>query len=349
MARKVGDHYQYSGAVHVHTTVSDGTKTLDEVIAIGQSAGLDFLMLSDHMDLAGREAGGEGKYGKMLVLIGYEHNDEDDIHHYLIFGSPGVYPREMSAKEYVAAAAVDGALGIIAHPDEIRPKEGRHPPYPWLDWSVEGYDGIEIWNQMSEWMEKLTAWNKVPMAFSPRKSMAGPTARLLKIWDEVSMTRKVVGVVAVDAHAFAIGVGPLTVQIFPYKVHFRTLRTHVMLPERLSDDFEIARDQVYAALRDCRAFGSNMRWGSADGFQFTAENSSEKAISGGSVSDVQNTRLWVDLPSRALVRIVGNGSTLLQTESESVDYAVTQAGIYRVEAWKGKRGWIFSNHIRVGI
>ncbi|HUV31490.1 MAG TPA: histidinol-phosphatase [Acidobacteriota bacterium] len=349
MGRKVGDYFHYSGAIHIHTTESDGTKSLEEVIAIGREADLDFMMFADHMGLTNRRAGGEGVYGKTLVVIGYEHNDPEDRHHYMIFGSPDVYPGTMSVAEYVAAGSADGALGIIAHPDETRPREGKHPPYPWIDWSVRGYDGIELWNQMSEWMEKLRPWNKLAMAFSPRKSMVGPTAKVLKIWDDVSRAGKLVGVVGVDAHAFPVKVGPLTVTIFPYKVHFRCLRTHIILPEPMSRDFVTARRQLYDALRNCRVFCSNMRWGVADDFRFSARNDKEYAICGGRLTSADNTRLTVRLPSVATVKLVANGETVLQTVSDTVEYAVKMPGIYRVEAWKGKRSWILSNHIRVGL
>ena len=109
MGKKVGDRYHYSGAIHIHTTESDGTKSLEEVVAIGQQAGLDFMMFTDHMGLTNREAGLEGLYGQTLVVVGYEHNDADDNNHYLLFNSPSVYPRDLTAAEYVAAARRDGA------------------------------------------------------------------------------------------------------------------------------------------------------------------------------------------------------------------------------------------------
>ena len=40
MPRSVGRWYQYTGAVHIHTTESDGTKPLEEVVAIGRQVGL---------------------------------------------------------------------------------------------------------------------------------------------------------------------------------------------------------------------------------------------------------------------------------------------------------------------
>ena len=231
--RKVGDYFQYSGAVHIHTTESDGTKVVEDVIAIGRDAKLDFMMFADHMTLSNRENGHEGLYGDMLVVIGYEHNDEADEHHYLLFDSPKVYPNEMKAAEYVTAGANDKALGILAHPDENRTSLEQYPPYPWRDWNAVGFNGIEIWNQMSEWMEKLTRYNKLPMSLSPRKSMVGPTDRILKIWDEYNIKEKMVGIAGVDAHAFPVHIGPMTIEIFPYKVHFKCLRTHVILLEKM--------------------------------------------------------------------------------------------------------------------
>ncbi|MFQ5453440.1 MAG: histidinol-phosphatase [Candidatus Zixiibacteriota bacterium] len=349
MTNKVGDWFVYTGAFHIHTTESDGTKPLKEVIAIGREVGLDFMMFADHMTLSNRNNGGEGFYGKTLVTIGYEHNDVNDNHHYLLFESPRVYPREMDVKEYVASGADDNALGILAHPDEIRYKLKEHPAYPWIDWSANGFNGIELWNQMSEWMEKLTRYNKLIMSLSPRKTMLGPTERILKKWDELNMTRKVVGIAGVDAHAFPVRVGPFKVEIFPYKVHFKSLRLHILLPEKMSDDFITAKKQVYDAFRDCRVFFSNMRWGTADNFEFFAQSNSEKIVCGGHLPLEKDLQIVVKLPSKAVVKIIHNGQKILQAETDNIEYKVLKKGIYRVEAWKGKRGWIFSNHIRIAI
>ncbi|MBD3401346.1 histidinol-phosphatase [candidate division GN15 bacterium] len=348
MPRQHGDWWYYSGVIHVHTTESDGTKTLEEVAKIGEDCGCDFLLFADHMTLSNREAGKEGYHGRCLVLIGYEHNDVEDKNHFLVFDSPGVYPNEMNAYEYVAAARRDGALGIMAHPDEVRDRMAQYPPYEWTDWSNDDVDGIELWNQMSEWMERLTKANRVVMIWSPRKSMYGPTERVFRKWDELNLQRKCVGIASADAHAFPVGLGPFTFRIFPYKTHFRTLRTHLILPEPLSTDLEVARRQVYGALRDCRAFGSNIRWGDADAFEFYATGSSSKAMIGGQLDEVDNTHLHIRLADPADLKLVGNGRTILETTSDHLDFAVEHPGIYRVEAWKKGRCWIFSNHIRIG-
>jgi hypothetical protein len=334
MGKRIGNWFYYSGVIHIHTTDSDGTKSIEEIIALGQEVGVDFVMFTDHMTLAGRESGKEGLHNGMLVVIGYEHNDPNDKHHYLLFDSPRVYPREISVRDLVKTAAADG---------RTRPFRS----YPWLDWSADSFQGLEIWNQMSEWMDKLTPFNKVMLAFSPRKSMIGPREQTMKRWDELNMSRKVAGIASPDAHAYQFKIWPMSVEIFPYKVHFKTLRTHIILPEPLSKALETARGQLYDAIRDCRLFTSNMRWGIADGFEFSANNGLISGIAGSSVPLTDNTVLFARLPQRATVKVVANGEVILQTITDQLEFRVSEPGIYRVEAWKDSRGWIFSNHIRI--
>jgi len=336
-----------SGAVHVHTTDSDGTKTHEEVAALAGEAGLDFVLFSDHMTLQSYKEGKEGFYGDVLALIGYEHNDHEDCNHYLIFDYPEVFPASMKAPEYVRAAGKAGALGIIAHPDEIRGRDARFRSYPWTDWSVTDFDGLEIWNQMSEWMEHLKYYNQIFMLFSPRKWLRSPTDRILKKWDELNLRRKVVGVASVDAHGFLYRAGPLRLTIFPYKVQFKSLRSHLVLEEPLSRDLDRARRQVYEAIRDCRVFVSNYRWGRAEEFRFAIESESGSAGVGGEIGLDETTKAVVSIPLTGRIRLIGNGRLITEYKGKSFECMIGKPGVYRVEVYRGKKGWIFSNHIRV--
>jgi len=345
---KSGDYYEYTGCIHIHTTDSDGTKPLEEVAGIASSLGLDFIFVSDHMTLKNRTENKEGYYGNTLVLIGYEHNDIEDCNHYLIFGSNRVLPKDLKANDYVAQAKQEGALGIIAHPDEVRPRLGKYPSYPWLAWEAEGFDAVEIWNQMSEWMENLKPYNKIKMVFSPRKFMRSPTGRILQKWDDLNRIKKIAGLGAIDVHGFPYKIGPIRITIFPYKVQFKSLRTHLLLSEPLSKQVGIASQQVYDAIRDCRAFVSNYRWGDASGFSFQATQGATTVISGGRLSSCQNSILTVTTPEIGTIRIVLNSHIILEEKGDSIEFRPRKNGIYRAEVYKGDRGWIFSNHIRIG-
>jgi len=344
-----GNYFEYQGCIHIHTSDSDGTKSTDEVSEIASQAGLDFILISDHMTLDSRKAGKERYYKNTLVLIGYEHNDIEDINHYLLFGTDDVLDADLSAQEYVAEGARQGALGIIAHPDEIRPRQGRYPSYPWLAWDAVGFNAIEIWNQMSEWMENLKLINFARMLFSPRKSLESPTERILRKWDALNKEGKIAGLAAIDVHAYPYRLGPLRVTIFPYKVQFRSLRTHLLLPEELSRDVTVAQSQIFDAIRDCRVFISNYRWGNGAGFRFRARRGAEEVISGGSLKSCDGSIVYIETPDQAQIRLISNGQKLAETNGNYLEYKPNQNGLYRVEVFKNGKGWIFSNHIRIGI
>lgn len=339
--------HEYIGCIHIHSTDSDGSKPVSEIIKIGQEAGLDFLMFSDHMTLKSLKAGQEGWFGKTLVVIGYEINDLKNKNHYLAFNLEEVLPEEMSVAQYVQEVKKRGGLGIIAHPDEVRNQLPQYPPYPWTAWEVSGFDGIEIWNQMSEWMEKLTKFNKFKMFLHPRKSLKGPTSKILNIWDTQAQSGKVVGIGGVDAHAHPYRVGPFRLTIFPYLVQFKSIRTHVLLPEPLSPDFLTAKKQLFSAIKNCNVFISNYARGDAQGFSFSAENENHKISVGGEIKIGNKVNIKVQAPGTAQLRLIHNGNTLREAESDKLQYVTEESGSFRVEVYRNQTGWIFSNHLWV--
>ena len=179
--------------------------------------------------------------------------------------------------------------------------------------------------------------------------MVAPPPEIMEIWDRLNLRRRYVGVAGVDAHAFPVPIGPLRVEIFPYKVHFRSLRTHIILDRPFSHDFAEARDQLYDAFRRCRVFISNMRWGSADSFSFVAHSGGKEYICGDSVENGKPVTFELRLPDHAEISLIRNGEKISGKTGTNLSYETETSGLYRVEVYKGKRGWIFSNHIRVGV
>jgi len=58
------------GVVHVHTTLSGGAATPDEVIAAAQAAGLKVVVITDHNNVDAKKW--EGYHDGVLVLVGTE-------------------------------------------------------------------------------------------------------------------------------------------------------------------------------------------------------------------------------------------------------------------------------------
>jgi hypothetical protein len=339
--------YEIVGVIHIHSSYSDGTKPIEEIAAIGESAGLDFLMFTDHMTLQPLRDGLERFYGRTAAIIGYEIEDSRDENHFLAFGLEKELPAGIPAAQYVSEVNKRGGLGIIAHPDEIRNAIPKYPSYPWNAWDAEGFDAIEIWNHMSAWMELLKRVNMLKMLFTPRRGLRGPTSRILQKWDALAQSRNIAGIGSADVHAHAYRKGPLKVTIFPYKVQFRSIRTHLMLQEPLSHDIKIAKEQIFEAIRDCRVYVSNYRWGDAGGFRFYARSDNAVFYPGQSTALTKKLTLIVTSPLKARLKLIRNGVCISELSGDSLKWPLTDNGVYRVELHRRGRGWVYSNHIRI--
>ena len=66
------DTHEVVGTIHLHSVYSDGSGTVDEILAAAEGIGLDFLVLTDHNSLDARAAGYEGWHGSVLLIVGDE-------------------------------------------------------------------------------------------------------------------------------------------------------------------------------------------------------------------------------------------------------------------------------------
>lgn len=346
--------HEYIGAIHIHSVYSDGTGAIPEIARAASEVGLDFIMLSDHNTLKAKKDGWEGWHDGVAVLIGYEINDKNDRNHYLAFGLDSTVGVRISAQEYVRRVKEQGGIGFIAHPDEARCSMPEHPSYPWNAWDSNDFDGIEIWNHMSEWMEGLTEENKFQRFIHPLRSIKAPPQITLKRWDELNKTRRVVGVGGVDAHAHKADVmGFFNVEVFPYKVIFKSVHTHVLLDAPLkksaTHSFDEDKWNIYNALRDGRAFIANDYHGDSRGFTFHATHGRKRYLVGSEITlnARETVRFTVETPLESDLRLLRNGEIVEQAHAASLTHRTGIEGAYRVEAWIRDKGWIFSNHIRV--
>lgn len=133
------------GQTHVHTTASDGGKTLAELTALYAGAGYDFVCCTDHWVASFREQ--LPPTGPLLWLEGVELDGTDQhgaFYHVVCLGRVAGVAEPMGLAAALGEARRQGAFTILAHPH-------------WSGNSLEDalrqpFDGVEIYNHQCRWL-----------------------------------------------------------------------------------------------------------------------------------------------------------------------------------------------------
>jgi hypothetical protein len=345
--------FEYVGNMHIHSTSSDGTKSIEDIARIAQKTGLDFICFNDHNTLKGLHDGKEGWYEDVLVLIGIEVNKR--CNHYLAYDVYDIIPdTDSNPQQVIDEVNRQGGFGFIAHPFERGSPfiDGGHG-FTWNDWTVDGYVGISIWNYSSDWKGKaqsiLTA---LYYYYNPGDAIRYPNYKTLEKWDTESQKRKIVAIGDSDAHDYTFKRGALSWIIFPYRFLFRAINTHILLTRPLTRNFKDDKLRVYSALKKGNCFVSNDMIGDSRGFRFFARWEDKEAIMGEEVEFRKGMILIAESPKKAIIRLIRNGKQIKSIMDRVLRYEVNEKGVYRVELlrpvfFKKKAAWIFSNPIYV--
>lgn len=351
--------YEYTGNLHLHSLYSDGYGTHNEIAKKALEAGLDFVVVTDHNVLVKgvdgyRHAGDQ----RVLLLAGeeiHDQNREPQKNHLLAYESAEELAHlAPDPQNLIDAIRKREGLAFLAHPVDPPAPVVDQPDLSWVDWNVEGYTGLEIWNYMTEFKSHL---HSIPRAlyyaYNPAQSGVGPFQETLRLWDRLlSQGRRVVAIGGSDAHATPVQWGPLKRVILPYEFLFRTVNTHVLTSAPLTGDFASDRRLLFHSIGQGRCFVGYDMPAPTHGFRFSGQGNGENVDMGGRIRAEFGITLQALLPQPAELRLFKNGELIRRwRDAKTGVLTVTDPGAYRVEAYidfKGKqRGWIFSNPIYV--
>lgn len=338
------------GAIHVHSTHSDGTGSPDEIVRAAREAGLDFIVLTDHNNVGARLSFGERRVGDLAVLVGAELTPLKN--HYLALGFVGACPpHQFGPADAIRRVQAKGGFGFVAHPADPGNPFLRLPDFSWPDRSDLGFEGIEIWNLQSAWSESTRGLRQaLANLLHPELAMAAPPGEILAWWDRLGRDRPVAALAGVDAHAVKIRrlLGLVRITAFPYARVFGMLQTGVLVEGRQAADFPTERRRILHALRTGRAFMVRRPLGPGHGFGFTYHGAErlEMGEQGGAGAP---GRFHVRAPGPGEIRLLRNGVPVARAQGLDLTLAEVGPGVYRAEVWRQERGqpvpWIYSNAI----
>ncbi len=368
--------------LHVHTKYSDGEFSHAQVAEAAIRAGLDGLWVSDHnVWVKGPEHYYQSQDRKTLLLVGEEVHDaarQPQKNHLLVFGAQTELAEQaVDPQTLINSARQNSAITFLAHPFETEAQLFDEPDISWVNWEVEGFTGLEIWNYMSEFKGLLTSRaNTLRYALNPETGIMGPPAKVLAKWDELTQSgRKVVAIGGADAHGTTYHMGGIKRVVFPYEFLFRQVTTHILSEIPLTGAYEADRVLILEALAKGHCFVGYDGAASTRGFRFTAHSDAGTLLMGDEALNRNGISMQIaiptspGLPRRATLgsaaksaggsnrvhvstNLLKNGHEAARWENQTnITHVVPpgEAGVFRVEVrlrYQGRlRGWIFSNPI----
>lgn len=345
--------FEYKGNIHIHSRYSDGGGSIEEIATYASQTGLDFIVITDHSSLEGLEQGEEGYHANVLVLIGMEVNEE--FNHYLALGIKEVVANNTNnPQQVINEVNRQKGIGVIAHPFEKGSpcfQDGR--TFEWKDWNVSGFQGIEIWNYLSQYRDAFTSILKgIYLLLNPVAGLSPPCFRALRKIDQLQLDgEKVFAYGGSDAHGIKNRVGRWKFIISPYELCFRIVNMHVLCSQKLTGELRTDKEIIYQALRNGHSWIACDYYWESDGFRFELRHGSESWPIGSEVKYRSGLYIAVKTPAKAKVILMSNGYPMKVSQGKQHFFNRIEPGIYRIEAYlKDKcrfRPWIYTNSIWV--
>jgi len=334
------------GVYHVHSTMSDGLQSPEEIAAQARATGVSLVLLTDH----GRPNVESSSFRKIIdgvtIVGGSEASLPDG--HVTFFGAREAAGFRLSSfpPEAMDDARGWGGFPVLAYPDD--------PDYGWRYWNSDlRPGGIEVLNLFTclrgaSWADRLLLAMYYPFShYYFLRSITVP-AESLAHWDEFLQRSKIWGFEASDAHGgFRVG-SWLSMKVPSYADTFSFVGMGIS--RRYESDPE-------AAVRSGDFFSCVRGAGEPERFEFSAHDGLREFPSGSDAPVNSNLRVDVRAAKQAMhVILKKDGAVVRAVVGDHLDLQNADAGVYRVEVFlmahpllRADVPWILSNPIFVGV
>ena len=349
---------EYKGVIHVHSFLGGhSTGTFQEIIAGAKANQLDFVIMTEHVESSFDTSALtlSGTHEGVLFVNGNEVETASGDRLLAIPGDASLSsPTKLTTGEILSNVHARNGFAIIAYPEQSG------------DSAETAADGIEVYNvftnarkinRLVAFFDAIWSHHSYPdLLFA--NYIQRPDEGLSK-WDQILTHKKLVATAGNDSHSnvgFTLNDSSGNVRfgfkLDPYETSFHLVRVHVLSPKA---GHTLDSTQMLAALRAGHCFIGFDLLGDTTGFRFEAANPSGTKIQGDDIAFQPDTRLKIFVPVSSRVLIMKDGRVVSEENGvESVEWKVTERGIYRIEVYlpqlgdlAGKQPWIISNPIYV--
>ncbi|MFM9080199.1 MAG: hypothetical protein ACKOTE_08725 [Opitutaceae bacterium] len=367
---------EFRGVMHSHSELShDSEVPFPDILRAMETAGLDFIVLSDHPLPDGRasfDAQWRGLHGGRLFIPGFEMRDG-----FMPAGvRPGITLSNRTAPETLARQIAEhGGLLFFAHPENPRA------------WELPQLAGMEIYNLHADFKRSggsVTGalLRQLPDLVLSHRRFPDHLYRLpfrrpeefLRRWDELNRTRRITGIAGNDCHqnvgfrgfmtpegtlrvedtsprvikefrpgpvtraALRLAFGPLEPGRRLFHVQFDPYERYARFVNTHVLARELTEPAVMEALREARVFVAFDLIADSSGFRWFAEDSAGRAVMGESRPFTAGAKLRALAPIPGRFTLVKNGAVISRQDGRSAEWTADGPGKYRVEVELSIRG-----------
>ncbi|MCJ7615448.1 MAG: PHP domain-containing protein [Desulfobacterales bacterium] len=341
-------------SIHLHTYASDGIGSISDICKAARQEGLDCIIITDHNTLGNNI---NGYAGNLLVITGEEITPryQEQItetgaikgvstdNHILALGHDKCIGNvDCTPQEFINLIHEYGGMSFLAHPDE--------PGHPWVDWSVTGFTGLEIWTYKAAWIRGSIQSPSLTYAWrNPDSVLADPNKYEISAWDKMGRHRRIVGLGCTDNHNYVSSIEGVERTVFSWNVGLTGIVSYVLVEP---DEFD--RDPVRAfldSIKKGRVIIAHDGLSIAKGFSIKAINRKveETFWPGDYLKNWQGVRLEISSPKVASISVLKDGSVFYEKKAQHCEVQVDGPGVWRVEARLDGRPWIYSNPFYIGV
>lgn len=334
-------YFDYRGVINVHSDLSIGSATPQQIVTAAKQAGLDFIMLTD-LNIFENNVHNDSYSQNVLFLIGGKYSYLDSR---LIFYSPdkdliGKNLGEAQIRFANMLTQKDGggkdSLTIMAHPNKLG--------FTWNGDLPQGLDGIEVINVKSlsvqAWQSSKASviWSFLIYPFNPEFALARmfiEPSDELSLFDKTTQHQRLSAFAGAEASARAIPLANYLIKFPSYQRNFEIATNHVLLPSELTGNLNSDRQKIVGALKKGQFYIAFDSLGDPKGFVATIEDRGRSYMMGSQVKLTKGMSLNIHIPGPPKnffeIVIYKNGERLRTINDPDVSVPITEPGVYRVQ------------------
>lgn len=334
-------YFDYRGVINVHSDISIGSSSPQQIATAAKQAGIDFVILTD-LNAFEENVHNDSYSQNVLFLTGGKYSYLDSR---LIFYSPNkdVIGKNLGEAQIRFADMLTQSegggkdtLSILAHPYRLG--------FTWNGDLPPGLDGMEVINVKSMSVQAWQAskasviWSFLIYPFNPDFSLARlflEPSEELALFDKTTQQRKLIAFAGAEASARAIPLANYLVKFPSYQRNFEIATNHVLLQSELTGNLNSDRQKILTALKKGQFYLAFDALGDPKGFVATIEDRGRSIMMGSQVrlSKGMSLNVHVPGPPKNFFEIVvyKNGERIRTINDPEVSMPITEPGVYRVQ------------------